>query len=49
MRRSPSESTFCAVPACGTHVPPPHAVANDGVAKVVGPVIVEFAEFAKSK
>src|SRR5947209_3439809 len=48
MTRSPSESSFCAVPACAMHAPPPQACEYAAVASVVGPVKVEFAEFAKS-
>ena len=35
--RSASESRFCP-PACGMHVPPPHAGENDAAGSEIGPV-----------
>src|SRR3954452_23973492 len=48
MSRSPSESSCCVVPACGTHVPPAHAGANGATGIWAAAVIVVFAVFAQS-
>jgi len=48
MRRSASESSFCVVPACGTHVPPLQSSVKPATGIALGPVTVEFAMFAKS-
>src|SRR5438309_10268907 len=50
MSRSPRESSFCVVPDCGTHAPPPlHAGENAATpATEVGPRIHELLMFAQS-
>src|SRR3954453_21052549 len=49
MSRSPSESSFCWVPGCGMHVPPPlHAALKAATAIEDGPLSVVLAEFDQS-
>src|SRR5262245_52539250 len=48
MSRSPSESSFCWVPPCGTQTPPLQALVNAVTGMLVGPVNVELAGVAQS-